>query len=80
MRHLATPKTFDLCGELRRLAALLQPYLCLASPAACREWEAFRAAWPSENDLRTGTTTLSDTDLERMLTKVRRFGEILRRR
>jgi hypothetical protein len=80
MRHLATPKTFALLGELRRLAAQVQPYLGFATPAACQEWEALQALWPSEEELRVGPTTLSDGDLECMVAKVRRFGEILRDR
>ena len=80
MRQRATPKTCDMVGELRRLAVTVQPYLAFASPAACREWEALQACWPSDNDLSQGATVLSDADLEGMLGKVHRFGEILRKR
>jgi hypothetical protein len=79
MPQKATPKTRNMVGELRRLAVRVQPFLEFASPAACHEWEALQARWPSDNDLRVGATTLSDGDLEGMLAKVHRFDEILRR-
>jgi hypothetical protein len=80
MRQIATPKTRNMVGELRRLALGVQPCLAFASPAACREWEALQARWPSASDLSKGATALSDGDLEGMLGKVHRFGEILRKR
>jgi hypothetical protein len=77
MRHRATPRTRDIVGELRLLSALVEPYLRFASPAACREWMMLQALWPSDDDLHAGTTPLSDSDLQSMLAKVRRFMEIL---
>jgi hypothetical protein len=78
MRYKVTSKTPEIVRDLDRLAALVAPYLGFASPAASREWEAFRGLWPSDEDLREGTMAVSEADLESMPAKVRRFGEILR--
>jgi hypothetical protein len=45
-----------------------------ASPEAKEEWEAARTSWRGAAD----RSTLVDEDLSVILTKVRRFGDILR--
>ena len=78
MRYKVTPRTHDIVGELNQLAVQVLPHLGVASSAARAEWDAVRALWPSDDDLRQGTMALSDVDLEWIAAKVRRFGEILR--
>jgi hypothetical protein len=77
MRYTVTARTEKLVADLARLAEAAENRLALASAAAQREWKAVRFQWPSEVDLRTGVIELSDDELERMRSKVRRFVSIL---
>jgi hypothetical protein len=77
MRHKVTSRTRQLVADMHRAAELVVPCLGRASAAARDEWALQRAAWPSDDDLRQGTTDFGDEDLEALLAKVRRFAEIL---
>ena len=73
-----TPRTGAIVLELRRLARELEPNLRYASPDARDEWRRLQATWPSDLELRMGTAGVSDTCLEEMEAKIRRFGQLLR--
>ena len=47
------------------------------SPAAVGEWAAFQSLWPTDDELRAGTVSVSDDALEVYEGKVRRFVDIL---
>ena len=73
-----TPMTGAIVLELRRLARELQPYLRYASPDARDEWRRLQATWPSDLELRRGSSGVSDSYLEEIEARMRRFGQILR--
>jgi len=78
MRHQVTPHIRELVASLRRLAAEIQPFVEFASADARSEWSTLQRLWPSNEELGTDLIDLSETDLEWMEIRVRRFGEIVR--
>lgn len=60
----------DLCSAARQL-------LHVASPSAREEWEKVESRLPFEGDIRAGMILLSKSELMLMLSKVRRFRDIL---
>jgi hypothetical protein len=75
----APHRTRELLGELHALAEEIEEsLLSLASDAARVEWRSLRDAWPSEIEVRRGVVGLAEDDLEWMVSKVKRFRQILR--
>jgi hypothetical protein len=66
-----------LVADLASLAEAAEDRLALASAEARREWEGFRFRLPSEVELRRGTLALSDDELARMRSKIKRLLSIL---
>jgi hypothetical protein len=77
MRYKVTPRTYTLLGSLRQLAAELEPYVGFACSAARDEWLSLQRLWPSEEELAGGSINLSESDLEEMEGRIRRFAAIL---
>jgi hypothetical protein len=78
MMHKATAQTEHLVTELGVLAREIDAGpITLASDAARDEWVVLRGQWPSENDVNAGIVALSDEELAMMVSKVRRFKQIL---
>ncbi len=78
MRYKVTPRARELLHSLRRIEADIQPYVVFASSDAQNEWSSLQRLWPSNVALESGLIDLSETDLGRMESRVRRFGEIVR--
>jgi hypothetical protein len=77
MHYKVTPRARELVWSLRRLAAEIQPFVEFASADARNEWSSLQQLWPSNATLESGLIGLSETDLEWMDSRVRRFGEIV---
>ena len=77
MRHAVTPKVERVVRDLRAISREIEPQMHLVSQAARDEWTAVQAAWPSDEDLRQGTTALTEDELEDLEIKVRRFRGIV---
>jgi hypothetical protein len=77
VRHTATAKMKGLVRTLRAISLEIEPQVQLVSQAARDEWSAPQAVWPSDEELREGTTALAEGELEAIEVKVRRFREIV---
>jgi hypothetical protein len=77
MRHAVTTKVEGLVRALRAMSDEIEPQVRFVSKAARDEWSALQAAWPSDEDLREGTTVLTEGELEAIEVKVRRFRQIV---
>lgn len=77
MRHTVTAKMERLVRALRAISHEIEPQVQLVSQAARDEWNALQAVWPSDDELRQGTTALTEGELEAIEVKVRRFQEIV---
>jgi hypothetical protein len=77
MRHTATAKMKGLVRTLRAISQEIEPQVQLISQAARDEWSAVQAVWPSDEELREGTTALTEGELDAIEVKVRRFRGIV---
>jgi plasmid maintenance system antidote protein VapI len=77
VRHVVTARVERLVCALRAISQEIAPHIHLVSQAARDEWTAVQAAWPSDEDLRKGTTALTEGELEDVAIKVRRFRGIV---
>jgi hypothetical protein len=77
VKHAVTPKVERLVHDLRAISQEIEPQIHLVSQAARDEWTALQASWPSEEDLREGTTALPESEFRYIEIKVRRFQRIV---
>jgi hypothetical protein len=77
MHFKTTQTTAKLLDELNRLGVEIEPRLELVSAAARAEWRELRSRFPSDHDLRSGFTAVSDEELAIMCAKVNRFRGFL---
>lgn len=77
MNHTLTPETARILDEFAFLARNIETRITAASPSARDEWEELLLRLPSETELRLGATLLSENQLAVMLSKAKRFFDIL---
>jgi hypothetical protein len=77
VRHRVTARVERLVRSLRAMGEEIEPALRFVSQAARDEWRSQQSAWPSDRELREGTTALTETQLEEFSAKVRRFRDIV---
>jgi hypothetical protein len=77
VRHTVTAKVERLVRSLRAISHEIEPQLQLVSEAARDEWRVLQGTWPSDEELREGTSALTEGELEAIEVKVRRFRKIV---
>ena len=78
MSYEITEETEAVIAAFRQLASELdEEWLSKASPDARAQWQTYLRLWPTSDDLRRGVVGLSLDDLSWMLSKARRFRELL---
>jgi len=77
MHYRVTARTLELVGHLRCFIDSVRPLIDRASPAARHEWAIFQSTWPSDEQLGQETLAISDSALDAIHAKARRFREIL---
>jgi hypothetical protein len=78
VRYTVSANIEGLVHALRALSHEIEPQIQLVSQAARDEWRALQAVWPSDEELREGTTALTEGELQAIEVKVRRFREIVK--
>jgi hypothetical protein len=77
VRHTVTANVERLVRALRAISHEIEPQLQLVSEAARDEWRVLQGTWPSDEELREGTSALTEGELEAIEVKVRRFRQIV---
>jgi hypothetical protein len=77
MTNDVTPRMERLVSMLNEMSRQIEPELHVVSQMARDEWRSLQDTWPSERNLREGTTPLSEEQLEEITTKTRRFKDIV---
>ena len=62
---------------LRKMSQEIEPELHVVSQMARDEWRSLQGTWPSESQLREGTTGFTEEQLEAIAVKARRFKDIV---
>jgi hypothetical protein len=62
---------------LREMSQEIEPELHAISQMARDEWRSLQGTWPSDRQLREGAAGLTEERLEAIVTKTRRFKEIV---
>ena len=62
---------------LREMSQEIEPDLHVVTHVTRHEWRALQATWPSDSQLREGTTELTEEQLEAIVAKTRRFKDIV---
>jgi len=62
---------------LREMSQEIEPELHVVSQMARDEWRSLQSTWPSESQLRAGTTGLTEEQLTAIAAKARRFKDIV---
>jgi hypothetical protein len=78
MKHQVTVQTRSHVEALGEIRLRVQPRLDRVSPAAREEWVALLMRLPSPVDVAGGVTEVSPETLAEMVSKARRFEQILR--
>ena len=77
MRHRITEQGKRSLRALRVLTEEIPSLLDLASPAAREEWGKLESRLPSSKEIEDGFIEFSDETLDEILSKMRRFRDIL---
>jgi hypothetical protein len=77
MTYLLCPESRRILDELDHLRAEARALLDAASPGARGEWAKLESRLPSDLEIQRGIIALSESELDEMRSKVRRFRDIL---
>jgi hypothetical protein len=78
VRHAVTAKVEQIVRTVIELGHEIEPHLHLVSQAARDEWTALQNSLPAPEQLQAGAIALTETELEIVEAKVRRFRDIVR--
>jgi hypothetical protein len=77
MRIGVTARMERLVLALREMSQEIEPELHVVSQLARDEWRSLQGTWPSESQLREGTTRFTEEELETIAAKAQRFRDIV---
>jgi hypothetical protein len=78
MKHPVTGETKEVLEALGHIRQRVQPRLDRVSPAAREEWVKLLLRFPSDEDVGEGLIGIAPATLAEMISKARRFEQILR--
>ncbi len=77
MTNNVTARIERLVLALREMSQEIEPELHVVSGVTRHEWRALQGTWPSDGQLRAGTSGLTEEQLEAIVAKTRRFRDIV---